>query len=1002
MYKALIKNDKNKFLMHTLLEMGLPEHENKFTYDEDGRKTDHPYVDAENSGNLKFYVQNIYGGLETYTEEDPATAKFKPRMEKTWFLRRFIYPKRNKNGDVQKYSPAAGSGMRLFYPANIVKSYKAGVHIDTLYIVEGFKKAMVGYLNGLPIIGMSGLTGWKTPNKKDEQGNKIEINEIREDLKELINVCSVRKIVVIFDADLFDISESSHSFRHPTTYRPNLFYKAALKAKELFTSVADVYLAHPHMVHKAKGLDDLYLKHRNYSGINSTLPRFKIEQLYIDKLKAKNKKIKLAKSPVSNLYKITGLAPKFINQELLITQDLMNSVRTNKAGQYFDVRKLSGLTDFQIKEYFHLGSPDDFYEYHKNHLRKLKRTQMFFNRFRFNISEDYSHIEKSEIQSEQEEIKFEYHGNRTYIVRPGRPRKFIANFMMEVLCVIDSAEDSKRVVKQLNDENKTQVIEVDAETHTSRSRFRAACARRANFQFRGDQDDLDDWVIDLFRDESVAIEIKQLGYDEYYDFYCFANGIITDDGWQPVDKYGMLNYNEETYYLAPYSDFTKWKRKHYSETRKFAHLPPKDGKEISFKQFVQQYIKVFDDNGLFIINHTIRAMFGDIAFKKINGDPMLFASGMPEQGKSKCLEFARYFWGQDIQTAINIGSGKATPKYIMARFSQIANIFIHLDEFGVDLRMDVIDMIKGFYDRYGRGTKAFSNDLATNEMPILCSCSVSGEHKPTRNAALFTRMQLLEFPHKKFTKQELNNFNELQAMGENGITHLTVQIVKHRTLIISKWDSKFKFVMDLLHEHFRKTVINSRLLKTAAANLTPALILMEENLLDFGIDELDMISRYYDNIQRQFSLQSENTDSSKFWDTFEQLAQTGIVSITKGDFKWEGDTLVLCINSVHAKYHKHMIDNHEPKILGKSDWISYLEADNSHCPMLESNGRIKRVRFANKNSSAALYFYYNLLDIDIKGEKPSVLDKDELSDEEKEKVKISSLVEESTIEFPRN
>ncbi|MFK5856575.1 MAG: DUF3854 domain-containing protein [Bacteroidota bacterium] len=992
MYENLLKKDKNKYLLHTLLEMGMPEDENQFTYLDDGRKANHNYIDAESSGNLKFYVRSIYGGLETYTEEDPATAKFKPRMEKTWYLRRFINPKRNKDGDLQKYSPASGSGMRLLFPKNVVKAYKTGKDIDTLFIVEGFKKAMVGYLNGLYIVGMNGLTGWKTPNKKDEKGNKIEINEIREDLKELIQGCNIKKIVIFIDADLFAISEKPHSFKNPTSKRPNNFYKAALKAKEQFTSVADVYLAHPHQIYDAKGLDDLYLKFRNYSTINSPWSQVRIQPLKLTS--------KLQYNP--EMYEISQIKdPDFVNNELNITEDLLKSVKTNKDGQYFAVRKLSGLTDFQIKEYFHLGSSDDFFEYHKKHLQKLKRTQIFFYRFRFNIAEDYSFVEKSEIQSDAEDIKFESIGNRTYILRPGGRRKFIANFRMTVLCVIDSHEDSKRVVKQINDENRTQVIEVDSETHTSRSRFRAACARRANFQFRGDQDDLDDWVMELFRDESMAVEIKQLGYDDHYDFYSFANGIVTNEGWMPVDKYGMLNYNEETYYLAPYSEFTKWKRKYYTETRKFAHLSPKNGKEVSFLDWIQLYMKVFGDNGLFTVNFTIRTMFGDIVFKKINGDPMLFASGMPEQGKSKCLEFARFFWGQEIQAAINIGSGKATPKYIMARLSQISNIFVHLDEFGTDIRAAENDMIKGFYDRYGRGTKAYSNDLATNEMPIHCSCAISGEHKPTGNAALLTRVQLTEFLYKTFTKKEEENFKDLQAMGENGITHITVKLLQQRKLIIAKWDSKYKMVLKQLHEYFRKKKINSRLLKTAAANITPSLILMEEGILNFGMSEQNMIIRYYDNIDRQFSLQKENTDARKFWDSFEQLCQMHIITIDKGDYRWEEDAIVICINSVHAKYHKFMIDNHEPKILGKSDWISYLEADKAHIPLRDKDGRIKKVRFTGKNSSAGLFFFYKDLGIDIKAEPPSILDKPTNTENEKKLLQEGNLVD-VELDFPQN
>lgn len=979
------------------MEMGLPESEIEFRFlDDNGRPRDHQYIEAENSGNLKFYVQNIYGGLETFTNEDPSKSSFKPRNEKNWFLRRFINPRINAEGDEQKYSPAKGSGMRLLFPKNIIDAYKNGEEIHTLFIVEGFKKAFVGYLNGLYIIGMNGLTGWKVPNKKDERGNKVEINEIREDLKELIKVCRVQKIVIINDADLFDISEKPHSFKNPTTKRPNNFYKAALKAKELFTSVADVYLAHPHLHFNAKGLDDLYLKFRSYSRINSELPRIKFERFQPD---VDVKHSLLPKGISFNDWIFREKIPEIPNLELEIGRDLSQSVKHNKNGQYFAIRKLSGLTDFQIKEYFKLGSPDVFFDYHKAHLHKLKRTQLFFYKFRFNISEDYSTIEKSDKQSSEEDIEFEIIGNRTYIKRPGSQRRFIANFAMKVLCVIDSAEDSKRVVKQLNDENRTQVVEIDAETHTSRSRFRAACARRANFQFRGDQDDLDDWVMELFRDEPVATEIKQLGYDDQYGFYAFANGIVTNDGWTEVDKYGMLTFQEETFYLAPYSEFTKWRRKHFSETRKFAHLPPRDGNEITFRALMDQFIQVFGDNGLFTINHTVRTMFGDISFKKINGDPFLFASGMPEQGKSKCLEFARYFWGYDIQTAINLGGGKATPKYIMARFSQVANTFIHLDEFNPELKMDVIDMVKGFYDRYGRGTKAYSNDLATNEMPILCSCSISGEHKPTKNAALFTRLQLLEFAYKKFTQDDLDNFRKLQAMCENGITHLTVTILQHRQTIIDNWDRKFKKVIDILHGHFAKRKVNSRLLKTAAANLTPALIFMEENILDYGITEEDMIHRYFENIERQFTLQRENTDSRKFWEAFEQLCQSGIISIDKGDYKWDEDSLVLCVNSIHAKYHKFMIDNHEPKILGKSDWITYLEADGAHILIRDPDGRLKRVKFTGRNASSALYFHYEKLNIDIKESVQDSFHDDNLTEEEKKKLVATVVGPEDDLPF---
>ena len=71
----------------------------------------------------------------------------------------------DQDGKVPKYLSRAGSGQQPYILPEVARLISAGER--TIYITEGEKKALAGYSNGLPVIGLSGNYGWKVKDKQE-------------------------------------------------------------------------------------------------------------------------------------------------------------------------------------------------------------------------------------------------------------------------------------------------------------------------------------------------------------------------------------------------------------------------------------------------------------------------------------------------------------------------------------------------------------------------------------------------------------------------------------------------------------------------------------------------------------------------------------------------------------------------------------------------------------------------------------------------------------------
>ncbi|MDR2840389.1 MAG: DUF5906 domain-containing protein, partial [Paludibacter sp.] len=292
------------YFLKRLTECGLDEKSNLRTVSFEGRPQDIPIIDVDekNDAIVIPYVQPD-GEIEYYLDgkKERAFERLRYRVPR-------VFTDKEGKARAQKYSQPSGTEILSYLPPAIVKRYKAGKKIKTLYIVEGELKALTASVKlGIDIVGIGGIN-----NYRNKENNKLEPFLIS-----IIDRLKPDNIVLFFDADCLAIK---YEQKKELTTRLKAFYGAVCTFSELVKPFeCDVYFAHvaEKFIESAKGLDDLL-----------NLPSIDSEDL-------KNELIGLAVGK-----------PKYISVQPL-------------RGGYAD----------RLASYFHLKDVSDFYEHYKQEIQ---------------------------------------------------------------------------------------------------------------------------------------------------------------------------------------------------------------------------------------------------------------------------------------------------------------------------------------------------------------------------------------------------------------------------------------------------------------------------------------------------------------------------------------------------------------------------------------------------------------------------------------------------------
>jgi len=174
---------------------------------------------------------------------------------KSFEIVRLKNPIITKDGDVMKYVLPKGAGTKPWLSPNILEAFKTKQTIDTLILTEGYLKALSGYVNSLYMVGFSSITHYKDSTTKEMYSDVIKV----------IKQCRVKNVIMLYDADLLDISTKDLQEKRNLTRRPNQFFNSIAQIhvllKDYIGETMSLYFAHvakgTHPT-EPKGLDDLF------------------------------------------------------------------------------------------------------------------------------------------------------------------------------------------------------------------------------------------------------------------------------------------------------------------------------------------------------------------------------------------------------------------------------------------------------------------------------------------------------------------------------------------------------------------------------------------------------------------------------------------------------------------------------------------------------------------------------------------------------------------------
>lgn len=204
---------------------------------------------ATNDDDINIAVYDIERNAIEYIDENGAKVNdfTDCKAWKQYYTKR-LHPEHVKNG--AKYYNPKGQGTYPFFPPKLVEAYEKGEEIKTLYITEGYFKAMKASVCGFPIVGVTGINNIKDKEKR-----------LYNDIWKIINKCNVKNVAFIYDGDCANISTKAIEAKEDLRKRPNSFLNAGLQFKECFvTSNINAYwinILSDQLDTKPKGLDDL-------------------------------------------------------------------------------------------------------------------------------------------------------------------------------------------------------------------------------------------------------------------------------------------------------------------------------------------------------------------------------------------------------------------------------------------------------------------------------------------------------------------------------------------------------------------------------------------------------------------------------------------------------------------------------------------------------------------------------------------------------------------------
>lgn len=458
-------------------------------------------------------------------------------------------------------------------------------------------------------------------------------------------------------------------------------------------------------------------------------------------------------------------------------------------------------------------------------------------------------------------------------VQKDSPYKW-SNFTMTPMFHIKDSLLPKRLYKIRNQNKQEEIIEMKQEDLVSLSKFKIKVEGIGNFIWLATEKELTKLKMFLYEQTETAIEVTQLGWQRQ-GFFAFGNGAF-DTEWHAADEYGIVRLKAGNFYLPGCSTIYRDDVKLFQFERKFIHTTYNN---VSLREYSDKLVQVFGDNAKVGICFLLASLFRDIIVGQTKSFPILNLFGPKGSGKSELGHSLMSFFiikntPPNIQNATIAALGDAV--------AQCANALVHIDEYKNSIDLDKREFLKGLWDGTGRSRMNMDRDKKREITSVDCGVILSGQEMPTIDIALFSRLIYLTFTKTEFSTDEKQTFDQCKAMRDLGLSHLTLQLLRHRSKMETDFSSNYRQCMNDLNDRLKGETIEDRIQRNWVIPLAAFRTL--EAVLDVPFTYRELLDICVAGIIRQNRECKSNNELANFWNVVSYLQQDGEIFL-ESDFR---------------------------------------------------------------------------------------------------------------------
>lgn len=449
-----------------------------------------------------------------------------------------------------------------------------------------------------------------------------------------------------------------------------------------------------------------------------------------------------------------------------------------------------------------------------------------------------------------------------------------SNFTMTPMFHIKDSLLPKRLYKIRNQNKQEEIIEMKQEDLVSLSKFKIKVEGIGNFIWLATEKELTKLKMFLYEQTETAIEVTQLGWQRQ-GFFAFGNGAF-DTEWHAADEYGIVRLKDGNYYLPGCSTIYRDDVKLFQFERKFIHTTYNN---VGLREYSDKLVQVFGDNAKVGICFLLASLFRDIIVGQTKSFPILNLFGPKGSGKSELGHSLMSFFiikntPPNIQNATIAALGDAV--------AQCANALVHIDEYKNSIDLDKREFLKGLWDGTGRSRMNMDRDKKREITSVDCGVILSGQEMPTIDIALFSRLIYLTFTKTEFSTAEKQAFDQCKAMRDLGLSHLTLQLLRHRSKMETDFSANYRQCMNDLNDRLKGETIEDRIQRNWVIPLAAFRTL--EAVLDVPFTYRELLDICVAGIIRQNRECKSNNELANFWNVVSYLQQDGEIFL-ESDFR---------------------------------------------------------------------------------------------------------------------